>query len=212
MAGKYWRLLAALSLILLTPALLRGQGTVDDPNPRFAPKLPPLRAFSSDRPRLPDPSVFPRRSPLFQGATAFDRVVTAAGIIFSGRVISIRRVPLPTGEGPASTMVTFRVDRAIRGILTGQNLTIHEWAGLWDRGEHYRVGEHLMLFLYPPSKLGLTSPVAGAMGRFALDAKGRILMNQQHSESLMADPTLGGKTVVPYADFLTAVRRSGREE
>jgi hypothetical protein len=211
MAGKYWRLLAALSLILLTPALLRGQGRVDDPDPKFPPKLP-LRALSSDRPRLPDPSVFPPRSPLFQGATAFDHVVAAAGIIFAGRVISIRRVPLPTGEGPASTMITFQVDRGIRGILTGQNLTIHEWAGLWDRGERYRVGEHLMLFLYPPSKLGLTSPVAGAMGRFALDAKGRILMNQQHSESLNADPILGGKTAVPYADFRTAMRRSSREE
>ena len=31
-----------------------------------------------------------------------------------------------------------------------------------------------MLFLYPPSKLGLTSPVAGAFGRFAVDSKGQV--------------------------------------
>jgi hypothetical protein len=91
-------------------------------------------------------------------------------------------------------------------------LTIHEWAGLWDRGERYRVGERVMLFLYSPSKLGLTSPVAGAMGRFVVDAQGRILMNQQHSGSFMTDPILGRKTVVPYRDFVVAVRRSGREE
>ena len=31
-------------------------------------------------------------------------------------------------------------------------------------------GERLLLFLYGPSKLGLTSPVAGPPGRFVVDA------------------------------------------
>jgi hypothetical protein len=35
------------------------------------------------------------------------------------------------------------------------------------------------LFLYPPSKLGLTSPVGGAAGRF-LVRKGRIQIGPQH--------------------------------
>jgi hypothetical protein len=91
-------------------------------------------------------------------------------------------------------------------------LTIHEWAGLWTSGERYRVGQHVLLFLYSPSKLGLTSPVAGGMGRFPMDSRGQIVMTAQHLESLAEDPILGGKSVVPYADFAMAVRRSGGEE
>ena len=100
----------------------------------------------------------------------------------------------------------------MRGASPGKNLTIHEWAGLWTSGERYRVGEHVLLFLYLPGKLGLTSPVAGAMGRFATDSQGRIVLSARHVAALADDPILGGKTVIPYADFIQAVRRSGGEE
>jgi hypothetical protein len=70
----------------------------------------------------------------------------------------------------------------------------------------------VLLFLYSPGKLGLTSPVAGAMGRFALDSRGAILMSPQHVATLAGDTILGGKTVVPYADFAQAVRRSSGEQ
>jgi hypothetical protein len=33
-------------------------------------------------------------------------------------------------------------------------------------------GEHILLFLYPPSRLGLTSPVGGSRGQVALDQTG----------------------------------------
>ena len=100
----------------------------------------------------------------------------------------------------------------MRGASAGQNLTIHEWAGLWNRGERYRVGERVLLFLYSPSRLGLTSPVAGPIGRFAIKDKGEILLTPQHIHSLATDPILGGKTIAPYADFSLAVQRSSREE
>jgi hypothetical protein len=213
MAGKYWRLLNALCLILLAPAFLRGQDTVEERNPVFTQKFGMLRSFPPIRPgRLPLFPGSPRQSPVVPGTIAFDGIVGAAGIIFSGRVTSIGRILLPSGDGPSSTTVTFQVDRAIRGIPPGQDFTIHEWAGLWNRGERYHVGEHVMLFLYPPSKLGLTSPVAGAMGRFTLDSGGRVLMDAQHSVSFATDPILGKKTVVRYAEFVVAVRRSSREE
>jgi hypothetical protein len=100
----------------------------------------------------------------------------------------------------------------MRGTTPGASLTIREWAGLWTSGERYRVGERVLLFLYSPSKLGLTSPVAGALGRFGMDSQGRIVMNAQHAATLAADPILGGKTVVSYAVFTQAVRRASREE
>jgi len=30
-------------------------------------------------------------------------------------------------------------------------------------------GEHILIFLYPPSRLGFTSPVGGSLGQIALD-------------------------------------------
>jgi len=117
----------------------------------------------------------------------------------------------PNRADPASSTITFRVEHAIRGTVAGQSLTIHEWAGLWSSGERYRVGEHVLLFLYSPSRLGLTSPVAGAMGRFALDSQGQVMLNALHFANLAEDPLLGGKTAVPYIDFALAVRRASGE-
>jgi hypothetical protein len=189
MAGTFWRLLAAVSLILVAPALLRAQGATAD-HSRGSVVVPQL--------------AFPR--------LAFPQLVSAAGIIFSGRVTLIGRRPALSGQDRASTTVTFQVEHAMRGVSPGQKLTIHEWAALWTTGERYYVGERVLLFLYSPGKLGLTSPVAGAMGRFALDSRGEIVMSPQHVATLAADPILGGKTVVPYADFAEAVRLSSPQK
>jgi hypothetical protein len=144
------------------------------------------------------------------GTGILPQLVRVAGIIFSGRVTSIGRARSSHGQAPASTTITFQVEHGMRGAAAGHSLTIHEWAGLWASGERYRVGERVLLFLYAPSRLGLTSPVAGLMGRFAMDSEGRIIMSPQHVATLAADPILGGRTAVPYADFLQAVR--SREE
>ena len=72
--------------------------------------------------------------------------------------------------------ITFRVDVAVRGVRVGQVLKVREWAGLWDSRDRYRRGERVLLFLYPPSKLGLTSPIGGDMGRFEVGGDGRVLL------------------------------------
>jgi len=130
-----------------------------------------------------------------------------SGYIFAGTVTSVERIAAGARDTLSVTSITFRIDQAFRGVRTGQTLAIREWAGLWERGEQYRVGERVFLFLYSPSKLGLTSPVAGSTGRFAI-SKGKILLNPQHVQLLGQDPILRGRTIVPYADFEFAVRRS----
>jgi hypothetical protein len=213
MTGSCWRLLAALSLISMAPVFLRGQDPVEERVPFFPPSVRMLRYPPPIEPmRLPVFPNLPRQVPIGPNTVAFQKIVGAAGIIFSGHVTSIRHTPVPSGQAPASTTLIFQVERAIRGVVPGQILTIHEWAGLWSSGERYRVGERVVLFLYPPSKLGLTSPVAGAMGRFAMDSQGRILMNGQHTATLGADPILGGRIVIPFSDFARAVRRFGWKE
>jgi hypothetical protein len=156
-------------------------------------------------PRLPVNS--PLGLPVSSGTITSSQIMKAAGIIFSGRVTSVGHAT-PTVEGAASTVVTFQVEHAIRGTSSGQSLTIREWSGLWARGERYRVGENVLLFLYPPSKLGLTSPVAGALGRFPIDPRGRILLNPLHQTIFAEDPVIGGRTMVPFSDFARTVEHA----
>jgi hypothetical protein len=228
MAGSWWRLLVAF-LLILAAALLRAQDpalegrALDTPGselpvryqPFGASGLPPSSTSNSPRSgSLPGNSLdrFPVRGdpvrpyPFTSGPIGLPQLVQMAGIIFSGSVASITRATTPNEH--AATAVTFKVQQAIRGTSAGRTVTIREWAGLWSRGERYRVGEHVFLFLYSPSRLGLTSPVAGGMGRFAVDSKGTILLNPQHVQLLANDPILGGKSVARFADFAAALQHS----
>jgi len=87
---------------------------------------------------------------------------------------------------------------------------IREWVGLWEQGERYRLGERVLLFLYRPSQLGLTSPVAGPLGRFTVDRNGKIDLQPDRIASLASNPAevqLRGKTRVTRRDFARAIRR-----
>jgi hypothetical protein len=221
-------LLAVCALILfpmavVAPALLLGQdsASVERPvlagsagaravipvsAPKLAPNLPPLRYPSPIAPVWIPPPNLPRPYPVAPGTNGLQQLVQAAGIIFSGRVTSVGRGTSISGPNAAATTVTFQVEHAMRGASPGQSLTIHEWAGLWNRGERYQVGERVLLLLYSPSKLGFTSPVAGDTGRFALNSEGGIVMSAQHLAMFGADPIMAGRAIVPYADFAAAVR------
>jgi hypothetical protein len=110
-----------------------------------------------------------------------------SGYIFDGTVLSVQAVPNDDHD-LATMQITFRVEQAIRGTRAGQILTIREWAGLWNSGERYHVGERLLLFLYSPSTLGLTSPVGGAAGRFAVDSGGNAVIDNGRLPALPLDP------------------------
>ena len=212
MAGTCSRLISAFLLILVC-ALLRGQDTAERqwvPAPNLA-EIPSYYA-PYEREWPPILPILPQRKRLFSDNSALGRMVQVAGIIFSGHVTSIGRTTVSFGSNPSATTVTFKVEQAMRGTAAGQNLTIREWAGLWSGGERYRVGEHVLLFLYSPSKLGLTSPVARTIGRFAMNSHGMIVMTPQHIATLRTNPILGGKHVVPYVDFARAVERARGEE
>jgi len=115
------------------------------------------------------------------------RVLTQnSGYIFDGTVLSVQAVPNDDHD-LATMQITFRVEQAIRGTRAGQILTIREWAGLWNSGERYHVGERLLLFLYSPSTLGLTSPVGGAAGRFAVDSGGNAVIDNGRLPALPLD-------------------------
>lgn len=152
------------------------------------------------------------RAPIASGTIALPQIARAAGTIFSGTVTAIARRPATGGQSIETVAITFHVQRAIRGVIPGENLTISQWIGLWSSGQRYRIGERVLLFLYPPSKLGLTSCVAGPLGRFAIDPRGHVLFSAQHLLAFRADPVLGGKSLIKFSDFALAVRRASGEE
>jgi len=61
-------------------------------------------------------------------------------------------------------------------VRRGQTVEINEWAGLWQSGERYHAGERVLLFLYPPSRLGLTSPAGNRAGRFPVNRTGQVTL------------------------------------
>lgn len=138
-----------------------------------------------------------------------------AGYIFSGTVLTVERVQPKTPNEVASIRITFKVNQAVRGVAARQILTIREWVGLWQSGDRYRPGEQVMLFLYRPSKVGLTSPVNGEFGRFNLDSHGKALLDAQRLAGLklaapvIPTPPTKGRISIPSRDLVRAIRKVG---
>jgi hypothetical protein len=108
-----------------------------------------------------------------------------AGIIFTGTVLSPGSAvathpgaPYKLSLGADFVALRFRVDRPIAGVEPAQVLTIHQWIGASPRLRPLHPGDRVLLFLYPPSRLGLTSPVGGPQGQFRLDPSGQHVIER----------------------------------
>ena len=205
----FWRTvlcLLALSLLIAAHPALVGQSAVHPaPLPKhtpidFAPEHFPPEYVPVHPPITPSP---PARLPT---PVSFPGIARAAGMIFSGTVRSVERRPATRGSAVETVAITFHVESSLRGAAPGEDLTISQWIGLWTSGQH------VLMFLYPSSKLGLTSSVAGPLGRFNVDARGRVLLSAHHLAAFRTDPVLGGKPRVRVSDFALAVRKACEEE
>jgi len=133
-----------------------------------------------------------------------------AGTIFVGRILKIEPARVASSHDLASVQVTCAVEHGVRGVRDGQILNFREWAGLWTTGPSYRIGQRLMLFLYAPSALGLTSPVGGRLGQFAVDRDGRVMLSpgQQQAIRVLPKPVgFDGHRPIPLREFTRVVRR-----
>lgn len=211
MRGRMIPYLLAGLTIVFAPTLLDGQ-QLGSPTVLHRPKLKSLAPRIASRP-IREPSMSIPAFDASGGASPeFSRLVRAAGTIFSGTVTRVQRNQAGSGQSVTTVAITFHVENVLRGKTPRRELTIHEWSGLWASGQRYRVGEHVLLFLYPESKLGLTSPVQGALGRFAMDASGSVLLAPQHMSALRRHPALGGKSRLRFSDFAVAVNQAGEGE
>ena len=98
------------------------------------------------------------------------QIVEDAGKIFVGKCTEVK-----SGKDPESrfivTWTTFEVSQRIKGEV-GETETIkqiggtHEGITLTSFTPKFRVGEEVLLFVYPESSLGLTSAVGLDQGKF----------------------------------------------
>ena len=159
---------------------------------------------------LPATAVKPLQPPGIHVLPLRHFLTLQSGYIFSGTVKAIERLT-PRASGSVPVMrITFYVDRGLRGTATGQTLVIREWAGLWQAGDRYRPGERVMLFLYPPSKLGLTSPVGGDSGRVPVDPGGKVII-EPRKVGFPAGTRLPRPTRMGPGEFLRRLRSAEEE-
>jgi hypothetical protein len=124
-----------------------------------------------------------------------NEMTARADRVFRGRCVHVE-VRKDPRLGRLVTHVTFQVDRAAKGDL-GKTVTIRLLGDQEDVAgrpagiaglPRFRAGEEVILFLYPDSGSGLTSPVGFGQGKFDLvkDKQGRSLaVNQLGNRNLL---------------------------
>ncbi len=138
-----------------------------------------------------------------------EELTARAGRIFSGRCVAVESVVHPQLSF-AVTRVTFEVEQAVKGDLSS-TVTIDLFGGgglTLAETPRFVPGERAILFLYPPSALGLTSPVALGQGKFALvrDKQGReFAINAFGNRNLMSE--VDETAALPAAALLDGVRQ-----
>jgi hypothetical protein len=145
-------------------------------------------------------------------APTLRRLTRQSGYIFAGTVTAVEPA---APSNVAGTKITFHVDQAIRGVTKGQTLVVREWAGVLETGESYRRGERVLLFLYRPSKLGLTSPVGGKQGHLKLDANGMAILREEQAADWFPNsataPGRFGTIRISVTDFARAIHQAEEE-
>jgi len=144
------------------------------------------------------------------------QVARAAGMIFTGRVLSIKR-QAPTQGSPIPTVeVKFHVDRGIAGVGPGQIVTIREWAALWPMQRPMRGDRSMLFFFYPPSSAGLTSPVGGPLGQVSLDpavnvTQGKLTNDRSRRMRPSLGPVEGPPTGIVQLERAIRAARAGKD-
>lgn len=190
------RCLLLCLLVLCLPSSLKAAPV------RPVERTPPVRTATARAAPVRTPPV---RTP------GLNFLTSRAGLIFSGTVLSVERGTPARLNEIATVSIRFRVEQPVRGVVAGQTVSIREWGGLWIGSPRYRVGERLLLFFYPPSRLGLTSPVAD-MGRFAVDRYGYLQLSAMQRRLLDDNGFLSRLPVhrngIAVEDFARTLRRT----
>jgi len=152
---------------------------------------------------------------------SLQQVIAASGFIFSGKVIKVRSERDPA-SGFIVTNSTVAVEDAVRGVSKDQ-FTFKQYGGSYNGlnvfvagMSYFTEGEEVMVFLYPASVWGLTSPIGVSEGKLTIQrdpvsGKKFVLGNLLHMKMLaphLDTPAMSPKAarLMEYHDFLKLVR------
>jgi hypothetical protein len=132
-----------------------------------------------------------------------NEMTAGAERVVHGRIAEVRSGVHPEYSHIAVTFVTLEVIEMLKGRAS-QRLTFMQFAGATQghaRNYHlpkYTAGEEVVLFLYPESRYGFTSPVGEGQGRFQVNhdprTGKRALMNERGNR-LLYQPLRNEKAV-----------------
>ncbi len=132
-----------------------------------------------------------------------EEMVRHADRIFSGRCVRVHVAEDP-GTRQKATFVTFAVGRTVKGdgrpevtikVLGEQGSSGSRENGI-EGAPRYREGEEVVLFLYPDSRSGFTSPVGLGQGKFSVVRDkngGRLALNAYGNRGLMERLSTGAE-------------------
>ena len=96
-----------------------------------------------------------------------EEIINFSGKIFSGICTNIEEIEKDPQSNLHVTKYTFKVTEGIKGITDESEVTFKQWAEV-SREVAYKKGGKYIAFLYPESKLGLTSTVGFLQGQFTV--------------------------------------------
>ena len=158
-----------------------------------------------------------------------DEITDSADRVFAGTCEKIEEIEKDPISNLRVVRYTFKVTEGIIGVNSDE-ITFTQWKPTTiDAG--YVIGKKYVIFLYPNSRLGLTSPVGYMQGKFLVEKKGsnrgvelirnklnnvglsrnlrtqkRILINNDKSLSNYIQERSEAGEPIRYKDFVNAVR------
>jgi hypothetical protein len=151
-----------------------------------------------------------------------DQLTEQADRIFVGRCESVTEAL--DERGLPATYARFRVEEGLKGVSGGRTVLIKQFGAARAplkvaegesavvapktvalSGASYRPGASYLLFLYPESDWGFTSPVGGGQGRFEIEDSGPAALGVAPSGGRLVKTFRDGP--VPLNDFVGEIRK-----
>ena len=102
-----------------------------------------------------------------------EEITSASDRIFTGICTNVEEIEDDLKSKLPVVKYTFKITEAIKGLQEKEEITFKQWQPT-TKDASYEVEKKHILFLYPNSERGLTSPVGFLQGQFKVAKKGLI--------------------------------------
>lgn len=117
-----------------------------------------------------------------------EEIVSDSDRIFTGKCIKLKEIKKDPESKLSIIKYTFKISEGIKGVGNKKEISFKQWLPT-TRESGYEIGKKYILFLYPNSEIGLTSPVGVSQGKFNIEERKfirskEIVKNKLHNRGL----------------------------